>query len=389
MFPWRFRYYRVRVPCKRPGPAYRGEGAVLEIAVLGGGNGSYAAAADLADQGCRVRFWRRDGAALRDLQGAGAITLKDYRGTRGVSLSQVTEDLGAAVRGAALIVIPAPAFAQTDIATALAPHLVDGQVLFLPPGTFGSYVMMSALRDAGCRADVAIGETGTLPWLTRKHGPHIVAITTRATRLPTGIFPARLAERGLGTIKTAFPAIEPVDDALSAALMNAGPIIHPPLILMNAGPLEHFPKWDIHKEGTQASIRRVTDALDAERVAVREALGYGKPHFPLADHYSSGGEEWMYGNLAHEKLTDSGDWREKIDLTRHRYMLEDVRFGLAFLVSVAHWAGVPAPVARGLLALGSAVCGEDFRETGRTLENLGLSMQTGDDMARLLREGLS
>ena len=152
--------------------------------------------------------------------------------------------------------------------------------------------------------------------------------------------------------------------------------------------LEHFPKWDIHKEGTQASIRRVTDALDAERIEVREALGYGKPHFPLADHYSPGGEEWMYGNLAHEKLTDSGDWREKIELTRHRYMIEDVRLGLAFLVSLADRLGVPAPVARGLLALGSAVCGEDFRETGRTWENLGLAMHSAEELADLLRDGL-
>ena len=35
--------------------------------------------------------------------------------------------------------------------------------------------------------------------------------------------------------------------------MNAGPVIHPPLILMNAGPLEHFERWDIHNEGTQPS----------------------------------------------------------------------------------------------------------------------------------------
>ena len=59
-------------------------------------------------------------------------------------------------------------------------------------------------------------------------------------------------------------------DALSGALMNAGPIIHPPLITMNAAPLEHFERWDIHKEGTQPATRRVTDALDAERIAVLE-----------------------------------------------------------------------------------------------------------------------
>ena len=54
--------------------------------------------------------------------------------------------------------------------------------------------------------------------------------------------------------------------------------------MMNAGPIEHFERWDIHKEGTQPSIRRTTDALDAERIAIREALGYRAPHFPLADH---------------------------------------------------------------------------------------------------------
>ena len=82
-----------------------------------------------------------------------------------------------------------------------------------------------------------------------------------------------------------------------------------------------------------SAIRRVTDALDAERIAIREALGYRAPHFPLADHYAKAGDEWMYGRRVHQKLTDSGDWRERIVLTEHRYMLEDVAFGLAFLVS--------------------------------------------------------
>ena len=181
--------------------------------------------------------------------------------------------------------------------------------------------------------------------------------------------------------------MEPIEDVLSAALMNAGPIIHPPLILMNAGPLEHFRVWDIHNEGTQPSVRRVTDALDAERVSIREALGYRPPHFLLADHYDDTRDEWMYGNTSHEKLTDSGDWRENIGLTTHRYMLEDVALGLAFLVSVGVWAGTETPVARGLLALGSAVVGKDFRTAGRTLETLGLADLSRDEMHDLLQGG--
>jgi opine dehydrogenase len=360
----------------------------MQIAVLGGGNGSHAAVADLSEAGHAVRWWRRNGAAVERLRASGSrLTLKDHQGTRDVGISLVTNDIADAVCGATLIVCPAPAFAQADIAAALAPHLRDGQVVFLPPGSFGSVVMAQAIKSRQPPADVTFAEAGTLPWLTRLHGPGVVAITTRATRLPTGVFPEKNSALALSVIREIFPSVEGAGDALSGALMNAGPIIHPPLIIMNAGPIEHFEKWDIHKEGTQPAIRRVTDQLDGERIRLREALGYGGPHFPLADHYTSGGDAWMYGNLAHEKLTGSGDWRERLVLTEHRYMLEDVAIGLSFLVSVARWAGLATPVASALLALGGSVCGRDFSGEGRTLDALGLAGLSRIEMASLLRDG--
>lgn len=360
----------------------------MEIAVLGGGHGCYAAAADMAEAGHRVRFWRRDAAALAPVLQSGSIAVKDAKGRRDVAIPLPTTDLAEAVAGADLILIPLPATAQAGLFPHLAPLLTDGQVIYLPPGTFGSFMLLKAMRDAGNGADVVSAETGTLPWLCRKHGPAEVQISVRATRLPTGAFPARLSDHAFATIRQAFPSIEPIADALDGALMNAGPIIHPPLIIMNAGPLEHFEAWDIHNEGTQPSIRRTTDKLDAERIAIREAMGYGEPHFPLINHYDDDLEEWMYGNSSHERLTDSGDWREKIELTSHRYMLEDVETGLAFLVSCADYAGVDAPVARGLLAIGGAICGRDFRETGRTLTNLGLAGKSPEELKALLAQGL-
>jgi opine dehydrogenase len=361
----------------------------MRIAVLGGGNGSFAAAGDLTLAGHEVRLWRRDAQAVELHRAAGSrITVKDYQGSREATLALVTTDIAEAVRGAEFILCPAPATAQADIARALAPHLADGQVVFLPPGTFGSVLFARAAWDAGNRAAAAFAETGTLPWLARKHGPFEVAITVRAKRLPTGVFPLARQEHALELIGKAFPnVIEPCGDALSGALMNAGPIIHPPLIVMNAGPLEHFERWDIHKEGTQPSIRRVTDALDAERIAVREALGYAAPHFPLADHYAKSGDEWMYGRGSHDRLTDSGDWREHIVLTQHRYMLEDTRIGLSFLISVAELASVETPLARAFARIGSAICGEDFLATGRTLRKMNLHLFDRMGLQQLLREG--
>ena len=367
----------------------------MKVSVLGGGHGCFAAAIDMLEKGHDVTWWRRDTDASVRLRELGELNVKDWRGSRRVPVGdargaiRVVDDLGSAVSDARLIVIPLPSTTHESLARQLAPLLKDGQVVYLPPGTFGSYLFAKAMAVAGNHARVAFAETGTLPYLVRRHGENDVVISAYATRLPTGVLPAAAADWAFPVLKEGYPSVEPIEDVLSGALMNAGPVIHPPLIMMNAGPLEHFEAWDIHNEGTQASIRRVTNALDAERIAVREALGYGAPHFPLADHYASDGDEWMYGRGAHGKLTDSGDWREKIDLKAHRYMLEDTRLGLSLIVSVGRWAGVPTPVAQGLLSIASAVSERDLYREGRTLENLGLASLSREAMRELLMRGLA
>jgi len=360
----------------------------MDIAVLGGGNGAYATAADLAEKGFRIRMWRRNQEDFAPALKNQSIVLMDYQGTRTVEIKLASVDLKMVIKGAQVIIIPLPAFSQADIAKEIAPSLEDDQIILLPPGTFGSLVMAQELKEVGCQAKVIFAETGTLPYLARKHGEDTIAITTRASRLPTGIFPANCSDFAFNILRKIFPSIEPVQDVLDAALLNAGPIIHPPLILLNSAPIEHFDQWDIHNEGTQPSVRKVHDALDGERIHLREVLGYLKQHFPLSDHYSLEGEEWMYGNAAHEKLIGSDDWREKLDLYDHRYMREDIGCGLVFLVSVAKWAGVSAPIANSILNIASVISGIDFHETGRTMEKLGLDRYSQDQLRYLLLRGI-
>jgi len=360
----------------------------MRIAVLGGGHGCYAAAAELSENGHDVVLWRRDAAALRPVIESGAITVTDRAGTRPVPISTIAETLAEAVKGAHLIVLPLPANSHESLAGQLAPLLEDGQVLFMAPGTLGTLVFARAMQAAGNSADVSFAETGTLPYLVRKNGEASVRISAYAVRLPTGIFPLRNADRALAIVQAAYPAAEFAGTALSGALMNIGPIIHPPLILMNAGPLEHFPSWDIHNEGTQPSIRRVTTALDHERIGMREALGYGPPHFPLAHHYDPDAEEeWLYSRTSHSELTDSGDWRETIDLLHHRYMTEDCALGVPLLVSVGRWLGYETPIASAMLSIASAVVGRDLYATGRTLEQVGLASLNRAEMERTLENG--
>jgi hypothetical protein len=86
---------------------------MLKIAVLGGGNGSFAAARDFTLSGHEVRLWRRDPAevkAHRD-QG-GTISVVGRSGRREARLAMVTSSIAEAIEAADLILCPAPAFAQ-------------------------------------------------------------------------------------------------------------------------------------------------------------------------------------------------------------------------------------------------------------------------------------
>ncbi len=122
----------------------------MKITVLGGGNGSFAAVADFIEAGHDVRWWRRNPEFFAEIVEAGGITVTDFKGSRNLPVVP-TDDFAAAVDGADLIISPTLANAQEDLATRLAPLMQEGQVIYLPPGTFGSYLMMKIMRDAGMR----------------------------------------------------------------------------------------------------------------------------------------------------------------------------------------------------------------------------------------------
>ena len=106
----------------------------MRIAVLGGGNGSFAAAGDFALQGHEVRLWRRNTVAVADHRARGSVVLvRDIKGVHEARLALVTNDLAEAVAGAELIFCPAPATSHDDISAALARCLQSDQIVFLAP----------------------------------------------------------------------------------------------------------------------------------------------------------------------------------------------------------------------------------------------------------------
>jgi opine dehydrogenase len=351
----------------------------VNVAVLGGSHGAYATAADLSLAGHRVRLWRRNAADLAPL--AGGITLK-AEGRQGVAkLERVTADLREALDGAEVVIAPLPATTHEDIGRRLAGVVTDRQIVLLTPGTLGSFVVARAIARAGGALPFALAETGTLPYLTRKTGAAAVSAPVRAANLPVGVFPAARSRETLARVTELFPATRPCVDAVDVALTNAGPVIHPPLVLVNAGAIDAG-RFDIHAAGTTASARRLIDAIDAERVATRRGWRYPAPHYELATYYDeTRAAEGLYGAGAKQKLVASGLWSETLTF-EHRYVTEDVELGLTLFESAARTVSAASPTVSGLLGVFAALLGRPLAGRGRDLDHLGL----GELMLREVRE---
>ena len=65
-------------------------------------------------------------------------------------------------------------------------------------------------------------------------------------------------------------------------------------------------------------------------------------------------------------------WREPLGF-EHRYLVEDVGFGLVLWSSLGRELGLPTPLSDAFVDLASTVLGRDLRESGRSLERLGLA----------------
>jgi opine dehydrogenase len=358
----------------------------VNVAILGGGNGALATAADLALAGHGVRLWCRSAATLGPLAADPTIALTAEKRAGKARLARATLDLAEAVAGAEVVIAPLPATSHDDLAASLAPHVEPGQIILLTPGTLGAYAVARGLARAGAKLPYAFAETGTLPYLARKTGPAAVSAPVRAANLPLGVFPASRAGRTLERLAELFPVVRPCADALDAALTNAGPVLHPALVLLNAGPIDRG-RFDIHAAGTTPSVRRLVDAVDAERIATREGWGYPAPHYELATYYDEArAGEGLYGAGARAKLVASGLWSEILTF-EHRYVTEDVALGLTLLESAARAAGVETPAISGLLLIFRTLLGRDLSGRGRALEHLGLGDFSRREIRAFLREG--
>jgi len=348
----------------------------VKISVLGAGAGGTATAFDCAAHGHDVRLFdfpqfseniaavaaqqgiRADG----DIEGFGKIA---YAG----------HDIDATLEGAELIYVVGPAYSTEPLGKAVAGKLQPGQTVVVTPSSCGGALAFKKAAGLAINDDtVRVAETSTLHYAVRlvEPGRIRVFLKLRAGNLLAAL-PGTETDAVLRLIRDVYPGMEAARSVLQTSLQNANPIIHPAVTLTNAARIEETGgDFLFYEQGVSDATGRLIEALDKERISIGRKLGIDvlpdpvlamRQGYMLADNY---GEAYrtapgFLGIGAQPRLD-------------HRYLNEDVGYGLVFLSRLARQVGVDVPTIDAIIQVTSVLMAHDYAgEAVRTPESLGIA----------------
>ncbi|MBN1640179.1 MAG: NAD/NADP octopine/nopaline dehydrogenase family protein [Anaerolineae bacterium] len=359
--------------------------------VIGAGHGGKAMAAHLALGGFPVTLYNRTHAHIAAIQARGGVNLSSAwpGGPEGFgALHAVTSDMAEALADAQIVMVVVPACAHREIAQAAAPHLQDGQIVVLNPGrTGGAIEFAHALRQQGCRADVALAEAETLVYASRSDGPAQAQIFRIKDAVPLAALPATRTRAVLDALRPAYPQFIDGEDVLHTSLNNMGAIFHPALTLLNAGRIESTRgDYQFYIDGVTPSVARVLEALDRERVTVAAALGIR----------AITATEWLQmaydarGSTLNEAIHNNPGYHgiKAPPSLEIRYIFEDVPMSLVPIAALGDQYGVQTRAIESIVRLACIVHQTDYWRTGRTLDRLGLRGLSVGELSAYVIEGV-
>ena len=257
-------------------------------------------------------------------------------------------------------------------------------VVLNPGATGGALEVRTTLRESGCRAEVTVAETDTLLYACRSPQPGEAIIHGIKRHVDVAALPARASRDVAAALNSAFPQFAPASSVLQTSLTNMNAMMHPAPTLLNAGRIESRATFEYYGEGVTPSIARVVESIDGERMAVAAALGVRVPS--LMEWYAA-----SYGTDGHT-LYESVQQVRGYDgikgptTLQTRYLFEDIPTGLVPLCALGEVLGVPTPLMRAVVDLGSTLLGRDFWREGRSLAKLGLAGAGPEEIRRMTLE---
>ncbi|KAJ5343456.1 uncharacterized protein N7506_003280 [Penicillium brevicompactum] len=342
------------------------------ITVIGAGPCGCAFAADLASRGrCVLLYGHPEHRGAISMIESNDGWLNASGEINGRYQIQTTSDLGIAIRHSNFIVTTVPSYGQDTILQALSGFDLKNHTLIV---NVGNFFYLAARQKINAHA---VLETDIAPYAVRIIDDTVFVKGVKKS-LAIWTWPSYAervkaqAELGLRRqVESIFSQnLVWCQNLLEVGLNNINPVVHCAAAIMNVGWIEAT-KGDFYfyAQGMSPSVSRVTEKVDEERLAIARAYGldlvsvttYMNQNYQH-DREFGGYHEFAVGSVIHNKTKSAPA------TMKHRYLLEDILYGMVPWYELGLKCGLESPMIRSLIEIASVISGFDYFEHGRSLK---------------------
>lgn len=341
----------------------------MRLAIIGAGPIAGLSAAIAAGNGHQVALWPPRGAPRLGATRGGRLRYS----CRGAVEAEIDVELLAdadLLAGWEVLLLAIPADAYVTVLRPLIPRLgnartvICGGALSLVP----LWLAEGAARAGGAPDIIAWGTTlGTGRILPDRS----LQVGTVRSRFEQAALPAGRGEAMLALSTSLFgDRFAAAPSLLVPLLSNINPVAHAGQVIPNLSRIDRAEAWQLFANFTQSGAA-IAEAIDAERVAVAAAFGVSvrslATHYHLSYHVPPG----PVAALA-TAIEAGGRGPRGPATLAHRYLDEDVPFGLVVYEALGRLAAVPTPILSAAVTLLGCAAGKSFRAMNPILDELGI-----------------
>lgn len=344
----------------------------MKVTIIGCGNAGLIHAAKLIENNVRVALLKTSETANNEffdiICNEGGYNVKDE--TNGgrrffVEPAFITRDVERAVSFGDVIMVMTTTLQHEKVAQKIAPYVRDGQIISLIPGYMGSLLFKKYIHK-----DVTYSEWETTAYNGRIVDSMYVRITFYNPRNAISVLPVVRAESVLGIMSNLFPNTKYLrKHILESALHNPNMIVHPIGILFSASRIEHSKgEFWMYKEAFTDSVINVIKAFDKSKNEVLNAFGCDSLDYFEAAKWRNEEDLSVDAMAVFRSFANSAN--KGPSTINHRYLNEDVPMGLGLFISIGEIVGADVSIQKSIMALASALLGQDLASSSRTIQYL-------------------
>ena len=361
-----------------------------KITIIGAGNGGVTAAYHFSKLGHSICLYDQPqfDMQIKAIKKSGGIKALEVMNEVNLILpgfqliDKVTTSIEEALNYSDMLVMIVPSFAQEPLFDLMLPYLNNQHILFSLPGNYASLVLENKRKSMGYDdLKITFVDAMSIPWACRLSVPGSVAIMGIKEYIYAGVFPKNNEAKIFERINNFFPIeVKPLRNVIEAGLENINFGGHPLITTLNIGLLENFNgKFNYYSDCVSPSTDKASIKMELERLKIGKGLGIAlKDELEMMNGlYNSDAKsvyEFNKTSVTHGKIHSAPD------SAKSRYITEDVPNILVPVYEFSKLLSIKVPIIESCIRLASVYNDIDYFKEGRTLEKMGFSNMTKEEI---------